>query len=291
MVRELTAEPLDEHQTTLGEGPVWDADADCLVRVDILGRRVLLTEAGGETRTRYRVPDHVGAALPAGGDRWLLALRDRFAVLHADGRVTELLTVLTDDALRFNDAACDPLGTAFAGTMRYDEAPGDGTLLRLDPGPVATPVLTGQGLCNGLGWSPDGRTCYFADTLAGTVRAFDRDPSTGELRDPRVLVEIPAEAGAPDGLCTDDDGCLWIALYDGGAVRRYTPDGTLDTVLRLPVAQVTSCAFGGPGRGRLYVTTASQGMDDAERAAAPLAGVLFAVEPGIGGPAGTPWRG
>ncbi len=284
MVRESKAEIFVQAGADLAEGPAWNQSAGCLVWVDILGRKVHLTEADGGARASFPFDRHVGAALPAADGTYLVVLRDGFVTLDpATGAVTPVLDVLTDrPGLRFNDAKADPRGRAFAGTMPYSD--GTGALYRLDPGPAATEVFGPTRLSNGLGWSPDGRTMYFIDTPADTVHAFDYDPDTGKLGDRRVLVEVHH----PDGMCVDDDGCLWIALYGGSAVHRYTPDGRLDAVVKLPVTNVTCCAFG-PG-GRMFITTADNGLSPDEKAKQPLAGSLFVAEPGVTGPFATPWQ-
>lgn len=288
--RSLTADVLDPATSELGEGPRWDAAAGVLVRVDILGGLVLLADAEGARLATHPIGRHVGAALPAEGGGWLLAAREGFAVLAPDGAVRPLLAVLADRPdLRYNDAACDPAGRAFAGTMAYDRTPGAAVLHRLDPGPRATAVLDRLTISNGLGWSPDGLTMYAVDSDPGVVRAFDYAPDQGTPSRGRTLLEdLPG--GVPDGLCVDGDGCLWVAVNGGGAVHRYTPAGALDAVVGLPVPQVTSCCFGGPAGDRLFVTTAREGLDPGEAARQPLAGALFAVDPGVSGPPATPWR-
>jgi sugar lactone lactonase YvrE len=283
VVRESTAEIFVPAGADLAEGPAWNQSAGCLVWVDILGRKVHLTEADGSARASFPFDRHVGAALPAADGTYLVVRRDGFVTLDPrTGAVTPVLDVLADRPdLRFNDAKADPRGRAFAGTMPYSDGDGTGALYRLDAGPAAKEVFAPTGLSNGLGWSPDGRTMYFIDTPADTVHAFDYDLDTGKLGARRVLVEVHH----PDGMCVDDDGCLWVALYGGSAVHRYTPDGRLDAVIRLPVTNVTCCAFG-PG-GRLYITTAINGIDVADQ---PLAGSLFVAEPGVTGPFATPWQ-
>lgn len=282
MVHESTAEIFVPAGATLGEGPSWDAAAGCLTWVDILGQRVHLTEPDGTTRRTFELDRHVGAALP-GSPHYLLVRRDGFAMLDpATGTVTPLLSVLGDrPELRFNDAKAGPGGRVFAGTMSYDDSLRKlGELLRLDPGPATTRVHGPVSLSNGLGWSPDNRLMYYVDTPTREITVFDYDTHTAAPRHPRMLAKI--ETGQPDGLCVDDDGCVWVALHGGSAVHRYTPEGRLDAAIRLPVANVTSCAFG-PG-GRLYITTARQGDEDQ-----PLAGGLFVAEPGATGPPAVPW--
>jgi sugar lactone lactonase YvrE len=290
MIRRIDAEVIDRAGAVVGEGPTWDRRAGCLVWVDILSRKVFLSAEDGSRLATYAVHDHVGAALPAALGGWLLATADGFWHLDADGTEVEVLAVEADRPdLRFNDAKCDPAGRAFAGTMRYDAQPGSGTLYRLDPGPVASVVLDGQGLCNGLGWSPDGTTFYFIDSLQRTVRAFPYDVATGEVGEASVLTEIREREGVvPDGLCVDEVGCLWVAVHGVGEVRRFQPDGTLDTIVSVPTDYPTSVAFGGVRGDRLFITTAGGRADEAHDDSG-LAGGLFAVDPGGRGPAAVPW--
>ncbi|HEX4244208.1 MAG TPA: SMP-30/gluconolactonase/LRE family protein, partial [Acidimicrobiales bacterium] len=232
MTLSLEAQLLHDTRAVLGEGPSWDDRADELVCVDILAGLVRLYGPDGDPRATYHVGGHVAAALPAEDDGWLLLTADGFVRLRRDGSTHPLLDVEAErPELRFNDAKCDPWGQAVAGTMRYDEKPGSGTLYRLgaggsdgDGGVVARVLLSNLGLANGMGWSPDGELLYFVDSLAGTVTAYPYAPDE-ELGAPDQLITIDGDAGVPDGLCVDAEGCLWVALYGGGAVHRYEPDG------------------------------------------------------------------
>jgi sugar lactone lactonase YvrE len=162
------------------------------------------------------------------------------------------------------------------------DAVGDGTLYRLDPGPELATLVEGVGLSNGLGWAPSGRTFYFTDTVSGRIDQFTYDMQTGAATERRPFVaELP---GTPDGLCVDSDGCVWIALWGGHAVRRYTPRGQLDAIVEVPVPNVTSCAFGGDV---LYITTAAAGLRPEEF---PHAGDIFAVDAGVSGPSVSKWK-
>lgn len=275
----MIAQLVDPTPAELGEGPAWYATAGRLTWVDILAGRVYFADAAGLVERTAEVGCHVGAALPATDGSMLLAVRGGFAVLGADGRITPLLDVLGDrPGLRFNDAKCDPRGRAFAGTMSYDEnRRGQGTLYRLDDGPVAVPVVGGVSLSNGLGWSPAGTTMYHVDSYAHRVTAYDYDVTSGELGAGRVFATVPAGQGLPDGLCVDDRGGVWVALHGGGSVVRFTPAGAADAVVEVPVPRPTSCTFGGPAGDLLYITTAGG------------AG-LFAARTGFRGPPATPWR-
>jgi sugar lactone lactonase YvrE len=287
----LEAWLLDDTGAVLGEGPSWDDRTDELVCVDILAGLVRLYGADGERLAVYDVGGHVAAALPAQDDGWLLLTADGFVRLRRDGSTSPLLDVEGErPELRFNDAKCDPWGQALAGTMRYDETSGSGTLYRLegsgndgDNAVVARVLLSNLGLANGMDWSPDARRLYFVDSLAGTITAYPYAPDQA-LGEPDLVITIDADAGLPDGLCVDAEGGLWVALYGGGAVRRYLPDGSLDRVVALPVPDPTSVAFGGPRGDRLFITTA--GRDNRETVGV---GGLWAVDPGMAGPPATPW--
>lgn len=130
---------------------------------------------------------------------------------------------------------------------------------------------------------------YVIDSPTQTVQAFPYAVDSGELGPSRVLVEIPTSAGIPDGMCTDDHGYLWVALWGGGVVHRYTPQGRLDTVVEVPASQVSSCCFGGPRGDRLYITSATYQLTGEQLEREPLAGALFAVDLSVSGPPATPW--
>lgn len=261
-------------EAELGEGPTWDPATGRLTWLDILGMRVNTYDPATGRRTVRTTEQHVGAVKPRAGGGLVLNLRDGVGLLDPD----DTLRWLHHEPVagrRANDAAVAPDGSLWAGTMRYDEAPGGGTLTRLTGDGTAETVLSDVTVSNGTGWSPNGRLMYYIDTPTRRVDVFDHD---GErVHDRRPFVEIEEGAGFPDGLTVDAEGCVWVALWDGGAVRRYTPDGTLDRVIRLPTPRTTACAFGGADLADLYITTARTGLS----APHPLSGSLLVV-PGAG---------
>ena len=291
----LTAWPLEPG--LLSEGPRWDEARQELLWVDILGRgfhRATLTDDGRPDQVRTMALDrHVGAVAPVAGGGYVLAAGQGFLFVDADGPVRELAQPEAGRAdVRMNDGACDPQGRFWAGTMAYDESPGAGTLYRLELDGRCSTVLTGLTISNGIGWSPDGATMYLSDSGTGLVEAFDFDGATGEIGGRRTVVHVDRPGMAPDGLTVDDQGDLWVGLYGGWAVHRYGPDGSLRATVDLPVAQVTSCAFGGPDRSTLFVTTGRERLDEAALARQPDAGRVFSVT-GLDarGPAVAPYRG
>jgi sugar lactone lactonase YvrE len=264
----------------LGEGPTWDVGDGSLVWVDILGSAVHRFRPGPGTDETIPVPQHVGAAKPRTNGGLVLNLRDGVGLLDPGGTL-RWLVYWERDGMRGNDAAIDPIGRLWAGTMRYDQATGGGFLARVAPDGRATVVLPQVSISNGIGWSPDEHRMYYVDTPTHRIDVFDYDVAAGEITNRRPLVEVTDTDGVPDGLCVDADSCVWVAVNGGGQVRRYTPEGTLDRVLTVPAKQVSACCFGGDGFTDLYVTTGREGFTEADAAEQPLAGCLF-VASGIG---------
>ncbi|MFE9498327.1 SMP-30/gluconolactonase/LRE family protein [Streptomyces collinus] len=261
-------------RAALGEGPTWDAATGRLLWLDVLGMRIHTYDPATGRRTVRTTEQHIGAAKPRAGGGLVLNLRDGVGLLDPDGAFRWLHHEPVAGR-RANDAAVAPDGSLWAGTMRYDEATGGGTLSRLTGDGDVRTVLPDVTVSNGTGWSPDGGLMYYADTPTRRVDVFDVDGDT--VRDRRTLVEIEEGAGFPDGLTVDAEGCVWVALWDGGAVRRYTPSGELDRVVPLPTPRTTACVFGGPDLTDLYITTAHVGLS----APHPLSGSVLVV-PGAG---------
>jgi sugar lactone lactonase YvrE len=285
----IVAEPVGDVTAVLGEGPYWVPEDDCLLWVDI--------HRGQLHRTYFPAGETVSmdlgaasAAFPAVGGGILTAGGSRLA-LHLPAERGERWTtrviaeVPARDGVRFNDAAVDPAGRVWAGSMHTDETEPLGALYRLDSGGTLTTVVKGVTVSNGLGWSPDGARMYYVDSPMRRVDVFDYDPAAGQASQRRGFADLTAFDGVPDGLTVDADGYVWVAIWGGGVLRRFAPDGTQDAVVEMPVSQPTSCAFGGPGMSDLYVTSASVGLTEAELKAQPLAGRLLRLEPG---PVGLP---
>jgi sugar lactone lactonase YvrE len=236
---------------------------------------------------------HVGAATPTLDGGYVLAAGAGFLYVDSTGVVHEVAQPeagRTD--VRMNDGACDPQGRFWAGTMAYDETPGAARLYRLELDGSCTTVLSGLTISNGIGWSPDSATMYLADSGTSRIEAFDFNPSDGTLGGRRTIVHISEPGVAPDGLTVDDEGCIWVALWDGGGLRRYHPDGSQLTTVILPVDRPTSCAFGGADRATLFVTTASNGLTPAALAEQPEAGRVFRIDGlGVTGPPCAHYRG
>ncbi|TWA80393.1 sugar lactone lactonase YvrE [Azospirillum brasilense] len=277
----------------LGEGPVWSPSRAALFAVDIRGSRLLrYTPADGQGRSWPLEEAACWLVERADGAGFVAGLRSRRLVgLTLDGdRLSvgaELLRLEEDrPGNRLNDAMADAAGRLWVGSMDDAEQEASGALYRVGPddGSVAR-VDEGYTVSNGPALSPDGRTLYHTDSPSRTIFAFTL-AGDGSLSDKRAHIRFGEDDGYPDGMTCDAEGYLWVAHWSGGRVSRFRPDGTLDRVVRLPVSNVTSCAFGGPGLDRLFITTAAATSQDAP-AGEPLAGGLFACTPGVAGlPAG-----
>jgi sugar lactone lactonase YvrE len=279
----------------LAEGPVWDARAGQLIWVDILDGAVYQGDLHADAPAqRTDVGTHVGAALPSTlAGEMLLCVREGFARRNLEtGESEPVASPLADRPLsRFNDAKVGPDGRAFGGTMPYRARDEPAALYRLGPGPHARPVIDGLTLSNGLGWSPDGHRMYLIDSGTATVLTCDYDVTDGTLGAVRPLIEFDLPDGSmPDGMCIDDAGCLWIAIWGSGELRRYSPDGQLDRQMTLPVSQPTSVCFAGARGDTLIITSASYGLAPHALASEPHAGSLFAFDPGVTGRPATLWK-
>ena len=272
-------------QAELAEGPTWDPLREALLWVDLERGHVHRFWPGTGVDELVEVGQAVGAVALRSAGGLVAAVRDGFALLAEDGGHVELVAEVELELAgnRMNDGKCDHLGRFWAGTKAAPDQPGGGALYRLGTDLQVETVLAGVTISNGIDWSPDLRRMYYADTPTQRVDVFDHDPGSGEVTNRRPFVTIPVAQGAPDGLTVDSDGCVWLALWGGSVVHRYTPAGELDRTIRFPASQVSSCTFGGSDLGDLYVTSASIDLGAERRAAEPHAGAIFLVRPGAVG--------
>jgi sugar lactone lactonase YvrE len=229
-----------------GEAPVWDAAGRRLLWVD-LGSNLVYQHADGKTSIVHRDLMVSGVALNSDGGLVFAGATG----IHLHGRL-----LLADF---FNDILPDARGRLYAGTLYWgaDGLVKPGQLLLIDPGGAVRVVDEGIEIANGLGFSPDDRTLYFADSARRVIHAYDVDPATGSLSRRRVFVQVPKDEGLPDGLTVDREGFVWCAQWYGSQVVRYDPDGRVERRIPMPVRQVSSVIFGGPDLTDLYITTAA----------------------------------
>lgn len=259
----------------VGESPVWDEATGTLLWVDILRREIHRYSPADDRDTSTRLDCTVGAVVPRRCGGLLVAAGLGVALLdEASGQLDWLARA--DRGERMNDAGCDPAGRLWAGTLTIAQRPGASALYRLD-GTTLRCVLGDVTLSNGLGWSPDGCTLYYADTPTERIDAFDYDAATGTISGRRVFADLHDVPGRPDGLTIDAEGGVWVAMARGGTVRHLGPGGSLEDVIEIGTPAVTSCGFGGQALRELYVTTACVGLGEAELTEYPVAGALLRI--------------
>ena len=277
----------------LGEGALWSRRERAVWFVDIKGRQVHRYDEAARTRRSWPAPADVGFIVAASGGHFICGLKSGLHEFDPASGKFQLLTLVDADRPhnRLNDAHVDAAGRLWFGTMDDDEVSPNGALYRFG--------ATGLHRCdddyvitNGPATSPDGRTLYHIDTLKRVIYAFDL-AADGSLANRRVFARVAEADGHPDGPVVDATGCVWVALYGGWGVNRYSPSGELLSKLALPVANCTKVAFGGDDLRTLYITTAWKGLSPEQRAQQPLAGGLFAVRvdtPGLQANEFAPYR-
>lgn len=278
---------------TLAEGPIWDAARERVLWVDIDAGAVLEASLDGDRLVdvlRREFGETVGA-VAASADGELLVAGARELLVESPGGHRRRGPRLIDEGRnsRLNDGKCDPAGRFVVGSMSPD---GEGTaerLTRVEDDETLTVIDADMSLANGLGWSPDGRTMYSIDTERRVVWARDYDVSSGETGDRRELLIF--EADHPDGMCVDEKGNLWIAIWGEGKIRCFSDRAAEIRRLDVPAPNTTSCAFVGRYLDRLLITTAAKDVPESQRAQFPNSGCLFLADVGARGVPVAPWRG
>jgi len=254
----MKAEQITDPVTYHGEGPVWSEKWGGLRWLDMLAGDILTLTADGAVNRRH-VGKIAAAVRPRGRGGAVIGVERGFALEESDGTLTCLGELWTDKGLRMNEGGCDPDGRFYCGSMAHDQAPGAAALYRLNPDWSVEVVLKNVTVSNGLEWSPDNLRVYYNDTATYQISVFDYDIEEGLTRR-RVFVDLSEESKRPDGLTVDAEGGVWVALSNGGVVRRYTSAGALDGIIEVPVDKVTACTFGGPRLDHLFITTSREGV-------------------------------
>lgn len=284
---------VDAH-AALGEGPWWDCRASLLYWLDIRGERLHIFDPDKCADRELDLESVPGAVVGRSQGGLLMAMKDGFAFVDP---ITGAASPICDPEAdipgnRFNDGKCDSRGRLWAGTMDEAEKEGVGSLYSLDADLSCRRLISGVGISNGLAWSADDKTMYYIDTPTRRVDAFDFDVEEGRISRRRTVIEVPRSVGYPDGMTIDEEGMLWVALWEGWGLCRWDPrTGRLLERVDVPVAKATSCAFGGQALDRLYITTASIGLRPNRSKSQPHAGGLFVMEPGVRGLPAVPFAG
>lgn len=285
--------PIDAPASLLGESPLWHPAEQVLYWTDIPGREVHRFDPVSSNHQRWSFDTEVGSLAPMRDGGLLLARRDGLWRFEPDtGRQQALASAPYDTAReRFNDGKCDPQGRFWVGTIYEPREPALAALYRY--GPDGLQRMAGDiTTCNGLGWSPDGRTLYYSDTKAHTIYAQDVDPASGSIGARRVFARFPLKqaeqdlnvyGGRPDGAAVDAEGCYWTAMFEGQRLLRLSPGGDVLREVRLPVRCATMPCFGGRDLKTLYITTSREKRPAAELEAQPLAGRVLRLQVDVPG--------
>ena len=280
MTRERAVDVAHEAHADLGEGPWWDVQTGQLLWVDIFGEKVHRFDptTGLDTHLDLGQPVSMVARRREAG--LVCAVRDGIAFVDFDRRSTTLAKPIEHGlpTNRMNDGACDPAGRLWVGTMATDLSPSAGTLYRVDHDLDVTAVRRQVTVSNGLDWSPDGCRFYYTDSATRRIDVYDFDVSDGHIGNRRALVQLDDRVATPDGLTVDADGTIWVAMWDGGCLRRYRPTGELIETVMLPVTRPTSATFGGSNLDLLFITTARHGLNADNLRTQPHAGAILVIE-------------
>jgi sugar lactone lactonase YvrE len=274
-------------QNVIGEGPVWHSGEESLYWVSFVEEHRIFRFS---TRTERHDVFETGMPVMA------LAIRKKGGMIAATARGLSTWDVESNKfetmmnplegraGIRFNDAAVDPRGRFWVGSMD-DNNPKEpnGQLFRLDGDKSFHLMDSDITVSNGIGWSPDQKTMYFTDSFRYCIHAYDFDAAAGSIKNRRVFVQSGTDGGVPDGMTVDSEGFVWSAFWGGWKVVRYNPEGKIDREYRLPVPNPTSCAFGGKHLDELYVTSATLGLTAKEKSDTPQSGDLFRLRTGIKG--------
>ena len=272
----------------LGEAPYWSGRDGALVWVDMLAPAVhrisLPTSAARAVQRTWPMQRLTSVAIPRRAGGFVLAQPSGLRFFDPDRDIDEAFVhpEAKREGNRYNDGKCDPRGRLWIGTMDPAGQPGRGSLLRVDPDGKWDRVDTGFTVPNGIGFAPRGDTLYFTESAGRTVFAYDLDLRHGTLSKRRVFATW-ADGVKPDGIAVDEDGAVWVAIWDGWRIERWSAEGKLVRTIRLPVPRPTSVAFGGRDLSTLYITSARIRLTSATLELAPLSGSVFACATGVRG--------
>lgn len=264
---------ISEIVSDLGEGPLWNPQTNCVTWTDITQKVFHVADLDTGATQSFTAPSMVGALVHTRGGDYVAATQEGFAHVSADGKFSPMHSFLDSD-MRMNDGKVDPVGRFWAGSLALTFEKNRGILYVLDKDGSYRSIIDGVTLSNGMGWSPDSQYFYYVDSIPGVLKRFKFDSEHGEISDSINLITFDTSRGIPDGMSVTSDGKLVVAMWDGGRVEIYSPEGNKISEIHIGASRPTSCTFGGPGGRVLIITTASQDID---RSKEPLAGKILAV--------------
>jgi sugar lactone lactonase YvrE len=268
----------------LVESILWDDGSQDVLWTDIpagvLHRSPVDGDPAGANDTATGLPAPLASFQPRAGGGFVAAVADTVVLLDDDGELVRTLARIehAHPGMRLNEGKCDPYGRFLVGSMDTGEGRSEAALYSVSADGAVQTLRTGLGTTNGIEFSSDGREFYYTDTETRTVYRCSYGP------DGQAGAPAPFLTGYPsDGLAMDVEGRFWNGCYGEGKVVRWTPNGTVDLEIEVPVPNVTSVGFGGPDLGTLFIGTASETLNPDELRRWPLSGAIFALDTGTAG--------
>lgn len=268
----------------LGEGLCWHPEKKNYLFVDIKGKLMgTIDPVTAEVKT-MKLDKMVGKVVPSANGKLLLASEGCLEEFDPEtGNRSGLVDLeLEKPDNRCNDGACDARGRFWFGTMNKEAIPKEGALYCFDG--TLKKVITGTSISNGICWSANQDKMYYIDSFDRNIKVFDFDLDKGEISNQQVVIKLTEPDELADGMCMDEEGMLWVAIWGGACVNRYNPaNGKLIGKVLVAAQYVTSCAFGGVDGKQLLISTAADGLTTDELEKFPDSGSLFIARPGVAG--------
>ena len=293
MFREIKLESVEilvDQQAINGEGPAWDAEKQVLYWVDIVRATIFIYDPASNTNRSIDLSDQfssIGTVAPRKKGGLLFAPDRKIATLDLNTLEVKILAELEKDipGNRFNDGKCDPYGRFLVGSMaRQPDGQPVGSLYCVDTDLTVRKLRDGLIISNGMGWSPDFLQFYLADSNSRDIWVYDYDLERGEIAHQQVAFRLPDEPGVADGLTVDQEGLIWLAVWDGACITRWDPkSGKMVEKHVFPALRTSSCVFGGKNMDELYVSSAAYGLSNQDLIDFPHNGALMRKKLGVKG--------
>ena len=294
----MTWQALTAQNYALGESPFWHPHEQMLYWVDIPGKQIHRCNALTGDVQSWAMPSEPGCIAPAESGGLVIALRDGiYRARDWGGALIKLVAGKHDTATtRFNDGKADPLGRFWVGTMFEPRTAASAQLFTFNGGDLQAKVSNAT-IANGLAWSPDAKTIYWADTPTHAVRAWDWDAEANTMSHERIFKQWPSKradwkfgspgfdsyGGRPDGAAVDAEGNYYVAMFEGARICKLAPSGVELASIAVPAQCPTMPCFGGDDLKTLYVTTARYQRSEAELQAYPQSGCVFSMRADVPG--------
>lgn len=280
------AEKIVDFHSALGESPVWDHKTNRLYWVDYTDRKINCYDYERRSSRCFELDVTPGCVAPTENGKLFLGYGNDIGLYDMEsGKLTTLFSPEKGkDYNHFNDGKCDAAGRMWIGSITEEQTWPGAALYKVEGKKSCQMVLDNVTTSNGLAWTEDNRTFYYIDTMTYSVAAYDFDLEKGSLANRRVVIDFRSEKGRPDGMTIDNEGCLWIAHWNGGQVSRWNPmTGECLSRIPIPAFNVTSCFFGGPDFDELFITSARVETSEQKLEEYPLSGGTFVLVPGVSG--------